>query len=204
MNDAEFRRRAHALLERCVVREEATGTKWTGELRALLADGAAHRTCDCAYPPAHRPECPELRGTALDVAMRAARAREVAAAGGTSFTTHDMSSRPVTINLGRQPRCGVAPSGIAPRNEPAGAMGCDPSGRPGNDAEVDRGGDARPAAAGNIAPDRTIAPDSAFAPDDAEARKAHPCRHPVIISKRNGLPLSYCGRPKGHAGPHME
>lgn len=59
MNDAEFRRRAHALLERCVVREEATGTKWTGELRALLAAGAAHRTCNCAYPPAHRPDCPD-------------------------------------------------------------------------------------------------------------------------------------------------
>lgn len=46
--------------------------------------------------------------------------------------------------------------------------------------------------------------DAHFTGDDAEARKAHPCRHPVIISKRTGLPLSYCGRPKGHAGPHME
>lgn len=59
MNDAEFRRRAHALLKHALVIEDGYGTKRSEEHRALLAAGADRKTCNCAYPPAHAPDCPD-------------------------------------------------------------------------------------------------------------------------------------------------
>lgn len=84
MNDREFRRRAHALLKkhsggalidengRCVECGGVEGTwefkhKDGCELVALIAAGPDHETCDCLYPPAHRPECPVIRERNLRV-----------------------------------------------------------------------------------------------------------------------------------------
>lgn len=77
MNDAEFRRHAHALLkdiderwrqesgpvdlDSCACcgrhgRDHKAGCR----LADLLAADAASQTCRCAFPPAHAPNCPAL------------------------------------------------------------------------------------------------------------------------------------------------
>lgn len=60
MNDREFRERAWRVI--VWLRTQTIGPDAPhAELSALFFAGAEHETCDCAYPPAHRPECPVVR-----------------------------------------------------------------------------------------------------------------------------------------------